>query len=60
MAGLSFIDSSGLGLLIDLRRSAMGAGVAFEIRHVPPGPARVIAIAGLTETFGISSAEGDS
>jgi hypothetical protein len=27
---------------------------------VPPGPARVIAIAGLTETFGISSAEGDS
>lgn len=60
MSGLSFIDSSGLGLLIDLRRLAMGAGVAFELRQVPPGPARVIAIAGLTETFGIGSSEGDS
>ena len=60
MAGLTFIDSSGLGLLIDLRRLAAGAGMAFEVRNVPSGPARVIAIAGLTETFGITSSEDAS
>jgi anti-anti-sigma factor len=60
MAGLTFIDSSGLGLLIDLRRLAMGAGGSFELRNVPAGPARVIAIAGLTETFGITSSEDAS
>lgn len=60
LAGLTFIDSSGLGLLIDLRRLAMGAGMTFELLNVPPGPARVIAIAGLTETFGLSPSDGGS
>jgi anti-sigma B factor antagonist len=57
MAGLTFIDSSGLGLLIDLRRLALGAGIGFEMVNVPSGPARVIAIAGLTETFGLTPPE---
>lgn len=58
LAGLTFIDSSGLGLLIELRRLALSADVAFELTDVPSGPARVIAIAGLTETFGLPAPEG--
>jgi anti-anti-sigma factor len=53
LSGLTFIDSSGLGLLVDLRRQASSAGISFELENVPPGPARVIAIAGLAATFGV-------
>jgi anti-sigma B factor antagonist len=58
LAELTFIDSSGLGLLIELRRLALSEDVAFEMVDVPSGPARVIAIAGLTETFGLPAPEG--
>jgi anti-sigma B factor antagonist len=58
MSGLTFIDSSGLGLLVELRQMAAASGVSLELANVPPGPARVIAIAGLTETFGL--AHGDA
>ena len=58
LAGLTFIDSSGLGLLIEIRRLALSADIRFEMTTVPSGPARVIAIAGLTETFGLPAPEG--
>jgi anti-anti-sigma factor len=58
LSGLTFIDSSGLGLLLEVRRFAMASNVAFEMVNVPPGPARVIAIAGLTETFGLPGSNG--
>jgi anti-anti-sigma factor len=58
MSGLTFIDSSGLGLLIELRRLAGMSEVTLELTNVPPGPARVIAIAGLSETFGLPAAGG--
>lgn len=58
MGGVTFIDSSGLGLLIELRRLALAADVSFEMVNVPSGPARVIAIAGLAETFGLPGADG--
>jgi anti-anti-sigma factor len=57
MTGLTFIDSSGLGLLIELRRLAGISEVGLEIANVPPGPARVISIAGLAETFGLTTPE---
>lgn len=57
LAGLTFVDSSGLGLLLELRRLALTADVAFRLANVPAGPARVIAIAGLTDTFGLAAAE---
>jgi anti-sigma B factor antagonist len=53
MSELTFIDSSGLGLLVELRRSAATANMALEIVNVPPGPARVISIAGLADTLGV-------
>lgn len=58
LSGLTFLDSSGLGLLLEMRRLALTADVAFELANVPTGPARVIAIAGLTETFGLPAPEG--
>jgi anti-anti-sigma factor len=58
LAGLTFLDSSGLGLLLEVRRLALSSDVAFEIVNVPAGPARVIAIAGLTETFGLADPDG--
>jgi anti-sigma B factor antagonist len=58
LAGLTFIDSSGLGLLIEIRRLTLSADISFKLINVPSGPARVIAIAGLTETFGLPAPEG--
>jgi anti-anti-sigma factor len=53
MAGLTFVDSSGLALLVELRRLASEAGVRLEIVNLRPGPRRVVMIAGLTETLGL-------
>jgi anti-anti-sigma factor len=53
LAEMTFIDSSGLALLVELRRLCNAAGVQFEISNVRSGPRRVIAIAGLTETLGL-------
>ncbi len=53
MAGLTFIDSSGLGLLVELRRLAGVTDVTLELTNVPPWPARIIAIGGLAEVFGL-------
>jgi anti-anti-sigma factor len=53
LAEMSFIDSSGLALLVELRRLSGNAGVQFEIGNVRSGPRRVIAIAGLADTLGL-------
>ena len=58
LAGLTFIDSSGLGMLLELRRLALSSDIGFEMVNVPAGPARVIGIAGLTETFGLPAPDG--
>jgi anti-anti-sigma factor len=53
LAELTFVDSSGLALLVELRRLASGAGIQLDIVNVRPGPTRVISIAGLAETLGV-------
>jgi anti-anti-sigma factor len=55
MSELTFVDSSGIGLLVELRQMAAGSGLTFELANVPPRPARVIEIAGLAETLGLAS-----
>lgn len=50
---LNFLDSSGLGALLQIRGEAMSGGATFTVANVPAAPARVIAIAGLNSTFGI-------
>jgi anti-anti-sigma factor len=56
LAELTFVDSSGLALLVELRRLASGAGVQLDIVNVRPGPRRVISIAGLADTLGVPPA----
>ena len=58
LGGLTFIDSSGLGLLIEIRRLTTSSNITFSMVNVPSGPARVIGIAGLTETFGLPATDG--
>jgi len=58
LTGLTFLDSSGLGLLLEVRRLALSSDVEFDLVNVPAGPARVIAIAGLTETFRLPPPDG--
>lgn len=50
---LTFLDSSGLGALLQIRGDALSRGVTFALVNVPAAPARVIGIAGLDSTFGI-------
>ncbi|HKC27080.1 MAG TPA: STAS domain-containing protein [Jatrophihabitans sp.] len=59
LSELTFIDSSGLGLLVELKRTAATAKVTMEIVNVPAGPARVISIAGLSDTLGVSAGDKD-
>lgn len=51
--GLTFLDSSGLGALLQVRSEALSRGATLSIVQVPAAPARTIAIAGLNSTFGI-------
>jgi anti-anti-sigma factor len=54
LSGLTFLDSSGLGALLQIRSDTMAAGGALTMAAVAPGAARVIEIAGLSATFGLS------
>lgn len=54
LAELNFLDSSGLGALLELRRDALERGATMQLVNVARGPARVIAIGGLSSTFGLA------
>lgn len=53
--GLEFIDSSGIGSLVNLRNRATARGVIFEIGAVPTPIERTLVMAGLAELFGLDS-----
>jgi anti-sigma B factor antagonist len=55
LAGLTFLDSSGLGLLVGLRKQATRRQIGLVLAKVPSGPARIISIAGLSDTFGLAA-----
>jgi anti-anti-sigma factor len=55
LAEVGFVDSSGLGALLRIRAEQLARGVTMRIAAVAPGPARVIGIAGLADTFGLPS-----
>lgn len=58
LAELTFLDSSGLGALLQIRSEAVSRGATFAVVQVAAAPARVIAIAGLNSTFGIDEGSG--
>ena len=51
LAGLTFIDSSGLGALCRIQEQADTRGVAVVLRSVPDHARRVLEITGLTGLF---------
>lgn len=59
LADLKFLDSSGVGALVDLHNRAARLHVTLTLTAVPLGPARVLTIGGLADTFGLSAARTD-
>ena|SRR2546430_2125134 len=54
LAGVTFCDCTGLGLLVGVRRRAQAAGVEFEVTGVTsPTVAKLIRIFGLAELLGV-------
>jgi anti-sigma B factor antagonist len=53
----SFIDSTGLGALIDGYRAAGEADVRFLVANPTPNFRRVLTVTGLNEFFGLSGAD---
>lgn len=54
---VSFMDSSGLGLLVKLRQVTEAEGVRLRLLEVPHRVMRVLDYSGVTELFDISAAE---
>jgi anti-sigma B factor antagonist len=51
LGGVTFIDSSGLGALVRLHRSAAGSGRQLRLANVPRPVSRILELTGLTELF---------
>ena len=47
MSGLSFMDSSGIGLILGRQRSARTLGTTLQIQHAPAQLRRVLQLAGI-------------
>nr|WP_296073097.1 STAS domain-containing protein [uncultured Actinoplanes sp.] len=61
LRGASFIDSTGLGALIEGYRAASDAGVRFVVTNPTWNFRRVLMVTGLTDLFGLGeAAEEDS
>lgn len=56
MAEVTFMDSSGLRVLIELNRRAGEAGIALIVRAPSRAVARIIEISGLSDIIEVSSA----
>ncbi len=57
LAGLHFLDSTGLGCWIELRNAAKDTGKQLVLESVPPSAMRTVGIAGLAPLFGL---DGDA
>ncbi|WP_300682942.1 STAS domain-containing protein [Nocardioides sp.] len=55
LSGVTFLDSTGLGALLDLRKKVVGAGGRVQVAAQSPAVARVLDLAGLTELFGVAA-----
>lgn len=56
LAGVQFIDSAGLGALIELKRHANELGTTLALRSLTPSVRKVITVTGLVEVFGVEAA----
>ena len=55
LSGLEFIDSSGLGALVQLRNEAEQQGASLRLRDMPPRILRLFDITGLAGVFEVTS-----
>jgi anti-sigma B factor antagonist len=53
LAGLQFMDSTGLGNLVQLRKEAARTGATLTLRNVSPSTYRLFEVTGLAEFFGV-------
>ena len=53
LADITFLDSSGISVLVDLRNQANDRGIDLKILAISQRAARVLTIVGLAEAFGI-------
>ena len=51
LAGISFLDSSGLGALLTLHGRCQSEGIAFSATNPPPQVCRVLELTNLMELF---------
>jgi anti-anti-sigma factor len=51
--GLTFLDSSGINLLLRARNVCAEHGATLELRSVPPEPRRALEVVGVAELFGV-------
>jgi anti-anti-sigma factor len=58
LGSVSFMDSSGLGALIELNNEAIKTGRSFAIRDPSKGVARILEITGLTDIWNDGSGLG--
>jgi anti-sigma B factor antagonist len=54
MAGVSFIDSCGIGALVALCNTARGRNLPFRVVAVPLGVRRVLELAGMCDALGVA------
>lgn len=52
---LTFVDSSGLGVLCQTRQEAQDRGIDLRLEQVPPHARRVLEVTGLTATFNLAT-----
>jgi anti-sigma B factor antagonist len=57
LRGLEFIDSSGVGALVNVHRLAEATGCPVALRNVGPGTAAVLKIAAIDRIFGHEPSE---
>jgi len=54
LSGVTFIDSSGLAMLVRIRRAATDAGMDLRLAGTPPRVRQLLEITGLDEPFGLA------
>jgi anti-sigma B factor antagonist len=58
LAGVTFIDSTGIGTLVVARRICHGCGVTLHIRQPNPFIARLFAVVGVCDVLGLPTPAG--
>ncbi len=56
LAGVTFLDSRGMAVLIHLHGKALGRGGKLTLRGVPPRVAKALNVAGLDQVFQVEPA----